>query len=176
MTKKCTKCGEIKVIEEFYKARDMKDGRQSLCKVCKREHSRNWWHADIDKHRDDVKKWHKANREKVLNNVRQWKRNNPDKARAQHLKRKYGITEEDYQSVLVSQGGVCAICGELELSKTGRLHIDHNHDTGKVRGLLCGQCNKGIGLFKDTPDLLLSAAKYLKRHQPSITGLKGDLS
>lgn len=86
-----------------------------------------------------------------------------------HLKRKYGITIEDFKAMLCSQEGVCAICKEFETVKeNGRvraLHVDHCHDTGKVRGLLCDSCNRGLGKFKDNPDLLDKAAQYLRKHQ-----------
>lgn len=74
------------------------------------------------------------------------------------IKKLYGITEAEYQDMYQAQGGMCQICtNEVE----GRLHIDHNHDTGEVRGLLCGSCNRGIGLFSDQPELLRKAADYL---------------
>lgn len=58
--------------------------------------------------------------------------------------------------------GVCSICGKRETAKGLSLSIDHNHRTGKIRGLLCGKCNKGLGGFKDKPQLLLKAVKYLQ--------------
>lgn len=163
--KVCTKCGETKTADDFYKAKDMKDGRQSLCKSCKREHSRNWWHANIDKNRANVNAWHRANRPRVLENVKAWKSNNRDKTREQHLKRKYGITEVIYQTILSGQGGVCAICGAGETDSHGKLHVDHDHSTGVVRGILCGKCNKGLGLFNDSAALFKSAASYLESKQ-----------
>jgi len=87
------------------------------------------------------------------------------KARRSNLKarlKRFGLTVEDYQSMLAAQAGGCAICGGQ--CKTGRiLAIDHDHVTGRVRGLLCGNCNKGIGQFEDTPSLLRLAAAYLER-------------
>jgi hypothetical protein len=71
---------------------------------------------------------------------------------------RYGITVEQYQKMYVQQNGRCAIC-DREDSNT--LHIDHNHKTGKVRGLLCGACNRGIGMFGDNKDLLMNAMEYL---------------
>lgn len=65
-----------------------------------------------------------------------------------------------YQYMLENQNGVCAICSNVD--KSGRaLAIDHDHKTGFVRGLLCGSCNRGLGLFRDNPEILLKAAKYL---------------
>lgn len=71
---------------------------------------------------------------------------------------RYGITKEEYNDLLLSQMGRCAICSEFLADE---LHTDHNEETGKVRGLLCGQCNRGIGLLKHDPDRLIAAAMYL---------------
>lgn len=78
--------------------------------------------------------------------------------REQKLKRRYGLTQADYDTMLAEQGGVCWICGT-----GGKLHVDHDHDTGKVRGLLCPDCNVGLGYFKDSPVALRRAAAYLNR-------------
>lgn len=78
-----------------------------------------------------------------------------------HLKSKYNITLDDYDNMLKEQGGVCALCGTNEPGKQGRFVVDHNHDTGEVRGLLCNQCNVGLGALQDSPTLLLKAADYL---------------
>lgn len=86
--------------------------------------------------------------------------------RQNRLKYKYGISEEDYQRMLLDQGGVCAVCGKGEArvfnGKLCPLSVDHCHRSGKVRGLLCSHCNVGIGNLKDDPDLLRKAAQYLK--------------
>lgn len=82
---------------------------------------------------------------------------------------KFGISIEEYTVLLESQEGVCAICKNPETvihPKTDRpqnLTVDHNHATGEVRGLLCARCNKGIGLLREDPDILLSAISYLNR-------------
>lgn len=70
-----------------------------------------------------------------------------------------GVTFATYDSLLKSQGGRCAICGGLNDSR--RLAIDHCHNTGKIRGLLCRACNTGLGSFRDDPHLMLSAIAYL---------------
>lgn len=80
-----------------------------------------------------------------------------------HLKRKYGITLSDYDNLLEAQGGVCAICKSFETDKRrGNLSVDHDHETGKIRGLLCNRCNRGIGYLKDNPEILEAAARYLR--------------
>jgi len=85
----------------------------------------------------------------------------PDKAANLHLKRTYGITLAEYDTMLEQQGGCCKVCGTTDSGGKGRFHVDHNHTTGKVRGLLCNGCNIGIGHLKDSPDVLLKAAAYL---------------
>jgi hypothetical protein len=75
------------------------------------------------------------------------------------LKSRYGITPEDYDQMLKEQNGVCAIC---KVRKKEKLHIDHDHKTGRVRGLLCGACNRALGLLKDNTDFLNKAIEYLQ--------------
>jgi hypothetical protein len=86
--------------------------------------------------------------------------------RASQLRRLYGITVEDYQRLFAKQKGCCAICGSKEPRRTGRKHlcVDHCHETGKVRGLLCDPCNNGFGRFGDDPQLLKRAVAYLERY------------
>jgi NMD protein affecting ribosome stability and mRNA decay len=82
---------------------------------------------------------------------------------------KMGLPEDAYETMFEAQKGVCAICGNPEKVRNGRrrggykkMAMDHDHKTGKVRGLLCQMCNQGLGSFKDSPDLLTKAIKYLK--------------
>ena len=84
----------------------------------------------------------------------------PEYRADKNLRHKFGITLEDYDSMLAQQGGKCAIC-KSEEPKGKRFSVDHNHKTGEVRGLLCNPCNVAIGLLKDSPDVLESAKEYL---------------
>jgi len=81
----------------------------------------------------------------------------PAKKRNDNLIRNYGITVDDYNKMLEEQGGRCVICTDDNVP----LAVDHNHDTGEVRGLLCRKCNSGLGMFKDNDLLLIAAAGYL---------------
>ncbi|QFR02426.1 recombination endonuclease VII [Streptomyces phaeolivaceus] len=79
------------------------------------------------------------------------------KGRAHHLKREYGITEAERDELIASQGGVCCIC-----LAALPVHVDHCHETGRVRGVLCFSCNAALGQFKDRPDVMRRAATYVE--------------
>lgn len=86
--------------------------------------------------------------------------------RPYQLRKKYGITPEDYEAMLRAQNGVCAICGVsggASARGTNTFSVDHDHVSGAVRGLLCNTCNRALGLFKDNVAVLESAIQYLKR-------------
>lgn len=92
-------------------------------------------------------------------------------AKARNLRnnlRQYGVTPEWYEAKLEEQGGRCAICGRIPppdgVKSASRLHVDHCHNSSKVRDLLCNRCNLGVGHFADDPALLEAAAAYLRRH------------
>lgn len=98
----------------------------------------------------------RAHPDKVRANSKTWYADHQDQIRAIHRRSKYGLTPEKHQQMYDSQGGLCAIC------RVGwATHVDHDHSTGKVRGLLCRQCNAGLGQFSDQPSLLASAMEYL---------------
>jgi hypothetical protein len=107
-------------------------------------------------------------KEKTKKRLDNWRENNPDKLKEQYLRQSisrngYDITEEQYYEKLNHQKGVCAIC-KCECKK-GRLSIDHNHISANVRGLLCRNCNLGLGNFKDSIDFLENAVLYLKSYK-----------
>lgn len=154
-TKTCTTCKKVKPLEEFYKkakSKKSRDGRQESCSECAREYQRS---IRVDPSR----------RSTILENQRR-----------SRLKSAYGLTVELFEEMLASQGGGCAVCGDLpEPGKS--LHVDHDHSCcsgerscGKcVRGLLCSNCNLLLGLASDSPSLLRSAITYLSRF-----GLEGE--
>ena len=94
---------------------------------------------------------------------RKWEEENPNKMRNAYLKWKYGITLEMYNSLFEEQKGLCAIC--FEEPKKQNLGVDHDHVSGKIRGLLCSTCNSGIGLFKEDTLLLKKAIEYISKHE-----------
>lgn len=113
-----------------------------------------------NRHRDPVRaartvEWHKANPERISQIMR---------------KHNYGITPEEYDAKIEKQNNLCALCDKPEThvdrraNKVRALSVDHDHLTDEVRDLLCGNCNRGLGLFFDSPELLSKAIEYLKKH------------
>jgi hypothetical protein len=134
----CSKCGEHKSPEEFYKRSDRPRGRQSKCKSCVGNSSKQ---------------------------VREWRAKNPEANAALRQRERvklYDLSQEDYDALLEEQGNRCAICRDDTPGGKGRWHIDHSHASGKVRGLLCSRCNLGLGYFRDATENLKRAIEYLE--------------
>ncbi len=108
------------------------------------------------------KKWKAANPGKVRARRNRWYARNRESVLARRVKAAYGVSPEQHAEMLKRQGGCCAVCERPFVDKRGkRPHVDHCHATGKVRGLLCGQCNSGLGMFRDDPDAMRKAIAYL---------------
>lgn len=136
--KLCARCKQTKPVDDFPIDPRRPDARYSYCRQCKREYMKEHRQRDPE-----------ASREKQ---------------RRDNIKR-YGVTVEQFDAMLATQGGRCAICGTTEPRRNhGRMAIDHDHATGRVRALLCGDCNNGLGLFGDDADRLRKAATYLEQH------------
>lgn len=137
------------------------------------EHNREYQKEYRDSHKDAIKilkhEWYLENKETSIKKNKKWVKLNPDRKRNNDLKSLFGITLEDYNRMLKEQKCVCAICGKEEtevdkrINKKRNLAVDHDHQTEKVRGLLCGKCNKMLGLVNDNPKILLNAINYLKK-------------
>lgn len=82
-----------------------------------------------------------------------------------NLKRRYDLTIDDFDKLFESQGSVCAICGTDDPGGKGRFHVDHCHETGDIRGLLCHHCNLMLGQARDSTETLMSAIHYLNKHK-----------
>ena len=91
-----------------------------------------------------------------------YRKHKKEASRKNHFKRNYNLSLEDWNEMWENQSGKCLICGK-KFSKPLDAYIDHNHETNKVRGLLCSNCNLGLGAFKDSPKYLILAAEYLLR-------------
>jgi Recombination endonuclease VII len=141
---------DIQVTDEFL----AKHGhtRESYNKLSK---SGRWSVRNREKHYEICKKTIAKNKEHYSKRHRKYL-----------LSKSYGITEEDYNAMLMSQNYCCAICGtDKPTGKWKVFAVDHDHETGQVRELLCNECNRGIGLLKDSPELLIKAADYLLKHK-----------
>lgn len=101
-------------------------------------------------------------RSKCIQCVQQYYHDNRQRIRQRDLQRMYGISLTEYDQLLDGQGGVCAICGKTPTENGMRLSVDHDHTTGKVRGLLCDTCNFAIGAFNDDVHLMMNARIYLE--------------
>jgi len=139
-----------------------------------KEKQKLYWrqYQNRPKRKQYKKQWDADNRERMADLQRQRRESDPQKYktyfRNHRLIKKYGITQADYERMLQEQGGVCGICGgQPDITRHGitRLAIDHDHATGKIRGLLCNNCNAGMGIIGDTVEHLERAAEYLKRAQ-----------
>lgn len=109
----------------------------------------------------DQKTWREQNKEHLRQYMKDWKARNPDYRRNSHLLKKYGITAQDYDRMLLAQGGGCAICGAKDSGRGKYFFVDHDHMTDIVRGLLCQACNTMLGHGQDDPAVLRAGAKYL---------------
>jgi hypothetical protein len=128
----CNKCGHQKEKRELCTDNQNKSGVKPLCRECNRK------------------------------KCKAYALENKARVRGDNLKARYGITREEYDRMFAEQNGVCKICKEPEFHMGRLLSVDHCHETGKVRGLLCNSCNRGIGLFVDDPERLRKAATYLE--------------
>jgi hypothetical protein len=109
------------------------------------------------------REWRRANPDRAKAPVTAWRLRNKDKVAAHKRKAKYGLDDETYTRMLEMQAGKCAICdAPQEKQRYGKLHVDHCHSSGEVRGLLCAACNTSLGLFRDSPRFLRLAASYLE--------------
>lgn len=167
MKKMCSKCKEIKPLRDFYPDKKSKDGHSYWCAPCSREYQREWRRRNSDKYARYKERWNQwygqpENRARRMEAAADWRRRNPERAkynRRKHTLKEKAISPEDYDWLLAAQGGRCAICAR----KSARtLHVDHDHHTGKIRGLLCDNCNLGMGHFQDDPGLITKALQYLE--------------
>ena len=163
----------------------VKNSKNIRCKLCRREQDKK---RDLIKESVEldftIQKCMICKDGKTINDFSfsEWKKRNPmrmscrssySKAyRFKQMEKKFGISEKIYYEMLNSQYNRCAICNQLEASKstdlrsdkTKALGLDHNHKTNKPRELLCGKCNTAIGLMNESSEIFYSAARYLERH------------
>lgn len=157
-TKVCADCKNLKTLDNFGKDKNRKDGLNCYCKKCLREYREG---CKLSKAAyDKIRKVTHADENRV--NKRKWYAANEERNWNKHLLNTYGIDSVRYYEILESQNGCCAICSKHKSLFKKRLHVDHCHTKGKVRGLLCGSCNLGIGKLGDTYEGVQKAAEYLR--------------
>lgn len=146
-----------------------RDVSSHTCGECLRLRSATWAKANPEKRSETYKKYRLANAVVIAAKKKAWKQDNREKHRASRkrtLIRQF-MPIDEFEALLAHQGGCCAICRtEKGFSRGGdgrRLAIDHCHKTGAVRGLLCGNCNRMLGIAQDDPEILRAAAIYLER-------------
>jgi hypothetical protein len=148
----CKICKQLKTKNNF-----APQGYQ--CRQCRTEKQRLYYAAMPPKTAEQRKKateYQKAYRLKNLEKVKQ-------DSRVRHIKRKFNLTQEEYNDMLKAQNGVCATCNQK--CKTGNhLAVDHDHKTGKIRGLLCKDCNTSLGLLKEDIQILENLKNYIILH------------
>lgn len=192
-TKLCTKCKVELTLDNFRKKKDCLFGVSSQCKNCEKEYQninkekikdyhKIWYKENKIIQLESCHKRYKEKREQILDKckdyyqshkkeIKMYPSSNPEYKKDRYLQRTYGITLNDYNELLEAQNGVCAICGnpETTINKRGNrvqdLAVDHDHTTGKVRGLLCRKCNRILGDANENIAILTMATNYLKLHR-----------
>lgn len=146
----CTGCKKTKSVSEFHKNKSKKDGLHCWCKVCAGKAMKKYRQTERGKivSRRSVKKYCRTEKGKIV-------------GRRAKLKQAFGITIKNYNWLFQNQNGCCAICEKHQSELKHRLAVDHNHKTGKVRGLLCTKCNVQLSLIENKKRLK-RAIKYIE--------------
>jgi hypothetical protein len=134
-TKICFRCKQEKPVSEFYKSNTRYYQRE--CKICNRVRKYAWHHTE------------------------QGKRSSANTK----LKKRFGITIEEYEKLVKEVGGKCEICGATQSTNGHRLAVDHDHQTLQIRGILCKDCNVALTLFQEKETVLQNAIKYLEQRR-----------
>lgn len=144
--KTCAHCKALKPLSDYHAEARRFDGLNRVCKVCSAESHRSWLARNPSKNAELQKRW---------------RDNNPERSADHNLKKLYGLPIGTYDKMFAAQEGRCAICKTDDTGKHRRFHVDHCHETGKVRGLLCHGCNVSLGHYKHSIDILQAAITYL---------------
>lgn len=170
--KNCTQVNP-QVLNEFTKDSRNSDGLQSQCKTCKYASNKKWESANPEKilaynksaeriarHKETTYAWRARNKDKYNAYMRQKNKEAYPEARFQ----RYGVTKEWYEKTLEEQNHSCAICKKPNQSTKRSLAVDHEHSSGKIRGIVCYNCNRALHAF-DNVDLYALIMEYLKKHK-----------
>lgn len=173
----CNTCKGEFPASSFHKASTITRGYQYKCKSCvsifdkspnpesrlKKIAKLKKWHLDNpDKRKEQKRRHYEKYKDKIDQRAKDWYNNNKERYKDNAFRRKYGITLEQYDLMRKQQNYCCAICKTSETESGKKMFVDHNHQTGAVRKLLCTQCNAGIGMLQDNPEIMERAAKYVR--------------
>jgi hypothetical protein len=171
MSKTCTKCQQTKEDDAFNKDSRSIDGLAWWCKDCSRAQSKKYRSEHLEERRAvERARRTDTDRERARNYYHEHRKEykayitaHPEVHRRSALKTFYKLTMEEYDKMLIEQDGKCAICETPQEELKKPLVVDHDHNTGAVRGLLCPNCNHGLGRFKDSLDTVRKAVLYLEQ-------------
>lgn len=180
--KQCRICLKIKSLENFSNNKQRKDGKETLCKICKgiydtkhiikidkkiKKYRQQYYLDNKSKIKQNRKTYREKNKDLIKSSDKLRYENNKngrkDRAYCYVFKSRYGISIEEKKELLLKQNNKCLLCSK-ELILLGKSHLDHDHQTGKIRGVLCYSCNLGLGMFKDDIKILKKAVRYLKNN------------
>lgn len=165
-TKFCKTCRLGKSLPEFKNKKSGKFGVAAICKKCESAFRKTEGYREKDRER--LRK-NPEIREKRNKYTYRWKEKNKDKVQITQkkwfLKKLYGLTLDQYNEMFNSQCGACSICGKHQSLLEKSLSVDHDHNSGKIRSLLCSNCNTAIGLLDEDVGLLKKVVDYLNKHR-----------
>ena len=178
MSKMCSVCKNQKSLDDFYFKKD-RGKHASQCKSCTKdravesvrrnkekvtEYKADYYQKNKTKIRSQINEWQALNEDYLKEHSKKRYQENKVEHRSRGLIKRYGIDSEEYNHMLLEQGGTCKICKSPD-HKNKRVKffaVDHNHETGQVRGLLCHSCNRAIGLLQDKVEIIEAAAEYIR--------------
>ena len=178
--KHCPRCGDDKPLRQFGKASNRPDGKACYCKTCNTEHVKSWYRNNKAKANARSGEWARKNSERRNTSARAWYKRGGAKLRAKlaakrnalplekkrdtHLRLTFGITLIQWEQLFECQGRKCSICSRIEPNSKKGWHTDHDHRTGKVRGILCHGRNNMLGYAYESIEALRAGAEYLEKH------------
>jgi len=186
--KKCTTCEEeMEATTEFFSVHHVRgDGTKVLsgrCRACQRAYSKAWRLANPERYKAQMKKFHDLNPDyekerakerykndpRVKERINKYNRAHPEKRRLLDLRVKYNIDPSTLMDKMNNQLGCCALCEKtlVDVNSSKSYHVDHDHDTGVVRGLLCARCNSLVGTVENDPEILKRIEEYLNHYKES---------
>ncbi len=152
--KKCKYCDFMGNVTDFAKGR-------LRCNDCHQKYEKDRWGRNAEKHAAYKKeRYEKVSKEADKKRANDWYYRNKDRVKAKNIERLYGISNEEYEEMQIRCNNRCELCQKI----VDKLCVDHNHTTGKIRGLLCVHCNSLVGYCKEDQQILLSAIDYLKKY------------